>query len=58
VNCKEQLLHVVRCLVIYHFEVMESLKSAEDEEKEIIRFNKFLNDLIEKYDDLEGNNEI
>lgn len=41
---------------MYHLDVMESLKSAEDKEKEFIRFNEFLNKFIEKYEKLEGDN--
>lgn len=53
---KEQLINEVRSLVMYHLDVMESLKSAEDKEKEFIRFNEFLNKFIEKYEKLEGDN--
>lgn len=56
-NYKEHLLIEVRCAVMYHFEVLDECKSTEDKELENLRFTKFLNGLIKKYEALEVQHE-
>lgn len=55
-NYKECLLIEVKCLVLYHLEVLSECKTIKENEVETKRFNNFLNKTIKKYEDLEEQN--